>query len=125
MKAFKPAMRRSHHNGKKFCFLASALGIEYIAAAAIYSICEHHSFGDALWWAFMTFTTVGYGDQYPTTMAGRAAGIVLVSSAVFVIMPTITALIATRLLHDRNEFTHEEQEEIKTLLHAIHNQVTK
>ena len=73
----------------------------------------------------MTFTTVGYGDQYPTTMAGRAAGIVLVSSAVFVIMPTITALIATRLLHDRNEFTHEEQEEIKTLLHAIHNHVTK
>ena len=124
MKAFKPALRRSHNNGKKACFLAGALGLEYLTAAGVYAAFEHHSFGDALWWAFMTFTTVGYGDQYPTTMAGRAAGIVLVTSAVFIIMPTITALIATRILHDRNEFTHEEQEEIKSLLRAIHEKVS-
>ena len=30
--------------------------------------------GDALWYAFVTLTTVGYGDLYPVTLPGRLAG---------------------------------------------------
>ena len=35
------------------------------------------SIPDALWWAITTVTTVGYGDTFPTTAAGRGVGVVL------------------------------------------------
>ncbi len=34
-------------------------------------------FGDALWWAAATITTVGYGDVSPVTPAGRAVAVFL------------------------------------------------
>jgi voltage-gated potassium channel len=35
------------------------------------------SLPDALWWAVTTITTVGYGDRFPTTAAGRGVAVVL------------------------------------------------
>jgi voltage-gated potassium channel len=32
---------------------------------------------DALWWAFTTITTVGYGDRYPVTSEGRVVAVIL------------------------------------------------
>ncbi|MGD9890393.1 MAG: potassium channel family protein, partial [Dehalococcoidia bacterium] len=29
---------------------------------------------DACWWAFVTITTVSYGDRFPTTVVGRIGG---------------------------------------------------
>ena len=37
---------------------------------------------DALWWAFATITTVGYGDRYPTTGEGRMVAVLLMSAGV-------------------------------------------
>lgn len=36
-----------------------------------------HSVSDALWWAFATVTTVGYGDEYPVTNGGRFVAMIL------------------------------------------------
>ncbi|MEZ4859163.1 MAG: ion channel [Flavobacteriaceae bacterium] len=37
---------------------------------------------DALWWSFITITTVGYGDFYPVTHVGRLITVVLIFSGV-------------------------------------------
>ncbi len=44
--------------------------------------------GDAIWWAMTTVTTVGYGDKYPTTTAGRvvAAGLMVLGIGLFGVM---------------------------------------
>jgi voltage-gated potassium channel len=37
---------------------------------------------DALWWAYVTITTVGYGDRYPVTTEGRIIAVVLMTAGV-------------------------------------------
>lgn len=41
--------------------------------------------GDALWWAIVTITTVGYGDTYPVTTFGRVVGTFVMVSGVGII----------------------------------------
>lgn len=110
---------------KRLGRISLILGAVYCFAVGAYIVQEHHSLGDAIWWAFMTFTTVGYGDQYPHTLVGRMAGMFLVFTAVFVAVPAITAIISTKLIGDEHLFTHEEQEEVKELLRNIHSKVSE
>jgi voltage-gated potassium channel len=41
--------------------------------------------GDALWWAVVTITTVGYGDKYPITTLGRLTGVMVMFAGVGII----------------------------------------
>ncbi|MGK5531286.1 potassium channel family protein [Streptomyces sp. URMC 129] len=52
-----------------------------------------HSMGDALWWAFTTMTTVGYGDTTPTTGLGRLLAVGLMLSGI-ALLGVVTANIA-------------------------------
>lgn len=108
-------MSRKYHLRHFVC----ALGVLYASAVAVYALEEHHSIGDSVWWAFMTLTTVGYGDEYPRSTIGRLAGVTLVASAVFAIVPAMTAWIVTRFMHDEHEWTHDEQEEVKSHLREL------
>jgi voltage-gated potassium channel len=40
---------------------------------------------DALWWAIVTITTVGYGDYFPVTGAGRIVGVFVMFAGVGII----------------------------------------
>jgi voltage-gated potassium channel len=55
----------------------------YVAYGAEESVNEEFSsFGQSMWWAIVTTTTVGYGDITPTTTNGRIAGVLLMLSGV-------------------------------------------
>jgi voltage-gated potassium channel len=52
------------------------------------------NFGDALWWAVTTVTTVGYGDRYPTTTEGRFLAVLLMLMGISLV-GVITASVAS------------------------------
>lgn len=55
------------------------------------------NFGDAVWWAFVTITTVGYGDYYPVTLWGRVIAVLLMCGGVALVGVT-TATLASWVL---------------------------
>jgi voltage-gated potassium channel len=57
---------------------------------------------DALWWSFVTLTTVGYGDLVPVTIGGRLIGIVtmLVGIGIF---GTFISLVGSSFLTTMRE----------------------
>lgn len=80
---------------------------------------EDASYGDALWWAVVTASTVGYGDISPETWQGRLMAAMLISIMVLIVVPLITAHFASKLIVDQDAFGHEEQEELKTNLRHV------
>jgi voltage-gated potassium channel len=56
--------------------------------------------GEALWWVYVTITTVGYGDFYPVTAAGRLVGVVVLTGGV-ALFGVLTGYIANSFLERR------------------------
>ena len=60
------------------------------------------SLGDALWWAITTVTTVGYGDMFPITPAGRGIAAFLMLSGI-ALFGVLTANIAAFFVESGQE----------------------
>jgi len=53
--------------------------------------------GDALWWGFVTITTVGYGDRFPTTLVGRLTGTFVMFAGIGII-GALASILASLLV---------------------------
>jgi voltage-gated potassium channel len=112
------------HNGLHFVLL-SVLAIVGIGAAAELAFEQHvpganiHNFGDALWWAIVTVTTVGYGDKYPVSAGGRGVAVVLMLTGiglVGVLSATVASYFVGQRAEDDMTELHRRLDRIEALL---------
>lgn len=115
----------------------SAVLLIYVASLAVLEAerldprSDITSFGQALWWAITTVTTVGYGDLSPVTVTGRVIAVLLMIggiSLVGVVTATLASWIVQRVAEedDANQAATSAQiddlrAEIKRLGDAVHD----
>ncbi|WP_437092346.1 potassium channel family protein [Streptomyces sp. enrichment culture] len=80
-----------------------------------------HTLGDAVWWAFTTMTTVGYGDMAPTTGLGRMLAVGLMLSGI-ALLGVVTANIAAWFIA-RFERDDEEERRQTAAIEALTEEV--
>lgn len=86
VKAFMVIERRTEvwTRGKLAVYVAATVSLLVVVSALAILDAERNApdgnisgYGDALWWSMVTVTTVGYGDHFPVTAAGRAVAVAM------------------------------------------------
>ncbi len=85
------------------------------------------SFGDGMWWALVTITTVGYGDITPLTTVGRfvASALMFVGLA---LIASVTAIISVKFIqnfvdHHTNDDVLEKLDEMQKDLDELKKKI--
>jgi voltage-gated potassium channel len=99
--------------------LVYGVGLVIIAATVVASVeggegASIHSFADALWWAVVTITTVGYGDMVPITLVGRAIAFVLMLGGI-AFFSGMTANLASFLIKSKDSQKDEMARLVKEI----------
>ena len=110
---------------KNIHFVLLAAGAIVVGCAALVTAAEHnapganiHNFGQGLWWAIVTVTTVGYGDRYPVTGMGQGVATVLMLVGIGLI-GALTATVASYFVEENTTKVEERLEKIEALLEQL------
>ena len=80
------------------------------------------TFGDSLWWAITTVTTVGYGDVVPETTGGRlVAGALMLAgvSAIPITTSLVVSVFVARMQAAQRQHDDRERQDIIERLERI------
>jgi voltage-gated potassium channel len=85
--------------------------------------------GDAMWWAIVTITTVGYGDKFPVTAAGRVTGVFVMFAGVGII-GSLAGILSSLILPSPSAPTNDSRDaelaeirgELAALRHLLERQ---
>jgi voltage-gated potassium channel len=89
--------------GRIVVYTASGVLLIYTSALAVFDKERYlpgtkiDSFGKAIWWSITTVTTVGYGDVYPITNAGRVIAVLLMIGGISLV-GVVTAALASWII---------------------------
>ena len=109
-------------NGFKYVLLVSALLVLIAAVAMTYF--EGMAFRDALWWSFVTATTVGYGDLSPATGIGRIIACMLMIVGIGLI-GSLTSTITSFFLRDQPKDPSSDKVEMVVAMYSLLNDEEK
>lgn len=83
-----------------------------------------NSFGDALWWAMVTVTTVGYGDLIPVTATGRLVAVALMIGGI-TLLGVVTATLASWIVQRVSEEDTANQAATAAQIDGLREQVSR
>jgi voltage-gated potassium channel len=101
--------------------------LAFVAALAVLDVERSSSdanisdFGDAIWWAVTTMTTVGYGDHYPVTSVGRVVAFGLMLGGI-ALLGTVTATLASWLV-ERVQAEKEQSADLHATIRRLEAKV--
>ena len=78
---------------------------------------------DAVWWSFVTVTTVGYGDFYPVTFGGRILASILMTMGIG-LFGTFTGFVGSWFLNPASESEEKHTEKLFKELRELRQQVS-